>query len=428
VEGGDGSPEVFALQQPLPGNEPEKELVPIVPSRRLVKQVFEAEDYTSVVSVWSREQATHDPHLSLLASGAAWAMCIPLKLSERERFAFYATGKHLLPGADPHEIQQILAALGAMATQHLLAARMRERRAQIGQFFSPALRTIMLGDTTRVEEALKPVEHEATICFFDLRGSSRLAEKSHGQGNSESPVAEYFARLESILGEATNVVFQSGGIVIDFQGDAILACWGVPHRQTMTSSVCQAGMAGRRIVELMVEHAWPQGDANLRCGLGITSGKVLAGLFTAQCTGQPLLSKYTVMGPPVNQAARLESLTKKFAVPILMDSSSAAALAGENILLRRIAAVRPAGMSQIVQVYELVLPRELGGTGVTETGARAYESALRCFESGDLEAAAEAMRFVPDDQIKLFLSENLAGMRHHGAPTEWDGVINLLSK
>ncbi|MGH7492911.1 MAG: adenylate/guanylate cyclase domain-containing protein [bacterium] len=428
VEGDTGAPELLALHQAPAGEEPELELVPIRPSRHLVKQALEAEDYTSVVSVWSRDQATHDPHLSLLSSGAAWAMCIPLKLSERERFAFYATGKQLLPGTDPREIQQILAALGAMATQHLLAVRMRERRAQIGQFFSPALRTIMLGDSTHVEEALKPVEQEATICFFDLRGSSREAEDSQSQSNRKSQVGEYFARLECILGEATNVVFQTGGIVIDFQGDAIMACWGVPHQQTPTASVSQAIIAGRRIVELMIEHAWPQGDASLRCGLGITSGKVLAGVFTAQATGQALLSKYTVMGPPVNQAARLESLTKKLAVPILVDGSAAAALSAENILLRRIAAVRPAGMGQIVQVYELVLPRELGGTGVTESGARSYESALRAFESGDFEAATAAMRAVPDDQIKLFLSEYLGGMKHQGTPSEWDGVIHLASK
>jgi hypothetical protein len=47
---------------------------------------------------------------------------------------------------------------------------------------------------------------------------------------------------------------------------------------------------------------------------------------------------------------------------------------------------------------------------------------------GNFEAAAEAMRQVSHDQIELFLSEQITVMRRQGAPKDWDGVINLLSK
>jgi hypothetical protein len=76
----------------------------------------------------------------------------------------------------------------------------------------------------------------------------------------------------------------------------------------------------------------------------------------------------------------------------------------------------------------MVLPKELGGSGVTADGISAYEAALAFFEKGNFEAAAEAMRFVPHDQIELFLSEQITAMRRQGAPAGWDGVINLLSK
>ncbi len=420
-------PELLPLHHSALGSDAKEVPATVVPSRHLVKQAFETGDDTAVVSVWSRHRAKH-AELSLLSSGAAWAMCVPLKLSAREQFALYATSAEVRSGTEPREAQQFLAALGAMAKQHLLAAQAKERWGQIGQFFSPALRTILLGDAARVQEELKPAEHEATICFFDLRGSSRLAENVYRHDRDKSTVTEYFARLEKILGEAADMVFQTGGIVIDFQGDAILACWGVPQRQEAAASVRLASLASRRIVELMIEHEWPLGDANLRCGIGITNGKVLAGLFAAQSGGQALLSKYTVMGPPANQAARLEGLTKKFGVPILIDGGVAAALAAEAILIRRIAAARPTGMNQIVQIYELVLPRELGGTGVSEDGVRAYDSALGLFEQGEFEAAAEAMRFVTRDPIELFLSEQITAMRRHRAPPGWDGVINLVSK
>jgi adenylate cyclase len=352
-------------------------------------------------------------------------MRIPISLSENEHFALYATGKQTLLGAEQREIQQILAALGALVKQHLLAARAKERQGQIGQFFSPGLRSILFGETAGADQSLRPGEYDATICFFDLRESSRVAEEVGAAGRMT--VAEHFALLENLLGEATGVVFETGGIVIDFQGDAILSCWGVPPQSAPMDPTRQAGIAARRIVEMM-KHAWPRGESNLRCGIGITRGRVLAGLFTAQCANRNLLSKYTVMGAPVNQASRLEGMTKKFGVPILVDGVAAAALGDKDFLVRRIAAVRPAGMTQVVQVYELVLPRELGGTGVTAEGAKAYEAALAFFEEGNFDAAAEAMRLVPHDQIELFLSEQIITMRRQGPPSGWDGVINLLSK
>jgi len=273
---------------------------------------------------------------------------------------------------------------------------------------------------------LQPGEYEATICLFDLRGSSRVAEEVSLIG--QAAIAQHFAHLEGILGEATDVIFATGGIVIDFQGDAILACWGVPPTAAPQNPILQASNAARRIVDLMMEHDWPVGESNLRCGIGITSGKVLAGLFTARGPDRTLLAKYTVIGPPVNHAARLESMTKKFGVPILIDGAVAAALTGQNVPLRRIAAVRPAGMNWIIHIHEMVMPKAAGGTGVTAEGIEAYETALAFFEKGNFDAAAEAMRKVPHDQIELFLSEQITAMRRQSAPKDWEGVINLSSK
>ena len=421
-------PEVRALHHSSFPATPAQELPPVTPSRHLTKQAFAAAGDDAVVSVWSRKQSMPESQQSIISSGAEWAMCIPIALSEQEQFALYVTGgKNIALGPGQGEVEQILAALGALAKQHLHAARAKERRGQIGQFFSPALRSILL-DTSGLEQALKPGEHEATICFFDLRGSSRLAENLDAETHGRPAVAGYFARLEKILGEAAHAIFQTGGIVIDFQGDAILGCWGVPHEKAPPAPARQAIVACKRIVELMQEQDWPAGDANLRCGIGITSGKVLAGLFTAKSQDQALLSKYAVMGPAVNQASRLEGLTKKFSVPILIDAGVATALAVEDFLARRIAAVRPAGMSQVVHVYELVLPVELGGTGIAALDVAAYETALALFEQGDFVAAAKALRSVPRDQINSFLAEQIALMQQHGPSTEWQGVISLATK
>ncbi len=432
VELADDLPVLMALSSFEPASSPSISNLIAKPSRHLVKQALSLAGDECAVSVWNRRTSASDAGgQSMMTSGAQWAMCIAISLAEHERFALYATGAHMLLGEPLNEVQQIFAAIGTMAKQHLLAARAKERQGQIGQFFSPALRSILFGDITSVDQALKPAEHEATICFFDLRGSSRLAEGMDfdaGKGAAEG----HFALLERILGNAASVIFETGGIVIDFQGDAILACWGIPPPGAPEHPARQAILAARQIVELMVDYDWPailtEAGAHLRCGIGLTCGKVLAGLFTAQGRQRTRLSKYSVIGRAVNQAARLENMTKKFGVPILMDGALTAALAEEKMLLRRIATVQPAGMNDVVEVHELVLPKALGGSGINEEGVKAYEAALALFEQGDFNAAATALSFFSDDPIALFLCEQIDKHRANYRPENWRGVISFSTK
>jgi adenylate cyclase len=396
------------------------------PSRHLLQEALRASAEDCVVSVWQAGAAPAGD--SLIFSGAEWAMCIAIPLAEQERFALYATGAHPLPGNQLNKVQRLFAALGAIAKQHLLAGRAKERLGQIGQFFSPALRKILFEDLVRADLALQPSEHEAVICFFDLRGSSRLAEgRDVYQG--QSAARGHFALLERILGNVTSVIFETGGIVIDFQGDGILACWGVPAQGAPRHPARQALAAAKQILELMAEYDWPatltESGVAMRCGVGITCGKVLAGLFTAQGQNPTRLSKYTVIGRAVNQAARLEGLTKKLGVPVLMDGNVARLAGDERLLLRRICNLQPAGMQEVIAAYELVLPRQFGGTGVEEQGIALYDAALAHFERGDFAAAQTALAETSQDAVALFLSKQLAQRRSFPRAEPWNGVVSF---
>lgn len=400
------------------------------PSRHLLQQALCAHGDECAVSVWHAGERESGAANSLIFSGAQWAMCIAIALAERESFALYATGAHALPGDQINEVQRLFAAIGAIAKQHLLAARAKERLGQIGQFFSPALRKILFEDLVRADQALQPVEEEAVICFFDLRGSSLLAEGRDVYAGL-NPARQHFALLENILGSAASVIFETGGIVIDFQGDGILACWGVPpgREGAPGSPAGQALAAAQQIVELMAEYDWPaiatESGAAMRCGVGITCGKVLAGLFTAQGQNLARLSKYAVIGRAVNQAARLETLTKKLGVPVLVDGNVARLAGDEKFLLRRICNLQPAGMQEVLAVHELVLPPQAGGTGIDEKGIALYAAALAHFEHGDFAAAEQALREAPQDAATRFLGAQIVQRSNaHPSPT-WDGVINF---
>ncbi len=166
----------------------------------------------------------------------------------------------------------------------------RERQA-LERFLSPTLveqvrsRALGLGEAGR--------SREATILFADIRGFVSMAAPLE----AEAVVAmlnEYFER-------AVEVVFEHHGVLDKFIGDAIMGVWGaveptVDHaRQALRAAVdlCQA------VVDLNEERVG-RGEPPLEIGVGLASGRVVAGLV-----GAARRLEFTVVGDAVNLASRL---------------------------------------------------------------------------------------------------------------------------
>jgi hypothetical protein len=99
----------------------------VSPSRHLVKKAMTLAGDECAVSLWSSDSTAGDIEQSLVFSRAQWAMCIVIALAEQERFALYATGAQMLLGEQLSEVQQVFAAIGTMAKQHLVMMRAKER-------------------------------------------------------------------------------------------------------------------------------------------------------------------------------------------------------------------------------------------------------------------------------------------------------------
>jgi adenylate cyclase len=130
---------------------------------------------------------------------------------------------------------------------------------------------------------------EAAVLFIDVLGSTALA--------STLPPAEVVGVLNSFFGVVVSVVERHGGWVNKFEGDAALCVFGVP---VPLGNAAAAALAAAR--ELRSElHDLPRVDA----GIGVTCGTVVAGNIGAEARYE-----YTVIGDPVNAAARLSELAK----------------------------------------------------------------------------------------------------------------------
>jgi adenylate cyclase len=148
---------------------------------------------------------------------------------------------------------------------------------------------------------------EITVLFSDVRGFTSFSEK-------HSP-EEVVAILNEYLAEMTDIVFKWEGTLDKFIGDAILAFWGAPMKQENHAELavkCALNMV-KRLEEL--QQKWQsEGKPILDCGIGINTGEVLVGNIGAE--GKKM--DYTVIGDHVNLGSRVEGLTRKYNVHILM--------------------------------------------------------------------------------------------------------------
>ncbi len=156
---------------------------------------------------------------------------------------------------------------------------------------------------------------ELTILFTDLAGFTTFANR-----RDPDDVARLLDRHFDMV---TRTIDEEGGTVDKFLGDGVMAFWGAPSRQPDHAE--RAVRAARRIAERFGEDA----SADLRLRLGVFTGLVMVGT-----TGTEIRMTYTVIGDPVNAAARLQELGKTVApdarVIALAGDSTMAALGGED--------------------------------------------------------------------------------------------------
>jgi adenylate cyclase len=133
-------------------------------------------------------------------------------------------------------------------------------------------------------------ERHVAVVFIDIVGSTQLV--------TTQPPAEVVALLNRFFAIVVDEVDRHCGLVNKFEGDASLAIFGAPNR--LDSPEDEALAAARCMAERL-------GDEMPECqaGIGVAAGQVVAGNV-----GAKERFEYTVIGEPVNEAARLCELAK----------------------------------------------------------------------------------------------------------------------
>ncbi len=217
--------------------------------------------------------------------------------------------------------------------------RLEQRRLQVSfaRYVSPEVVRQVLKSR---DFTLKAEQREVSILFCDLRDSTALGEKLS--------MNELMRLLNQYFEMVTEVVFKNGGMITKFIGDGILAVYNAPvdvrdHADAALRSALeihtQMGDLNRRWGDWLA--------ARLNVGVGIHSGVVFSGNV-----GSALRLEYTIIGDPVNVAARVEDLTKEFSARILITAATRARLAAQYSL-KPLGPVPIRGRSEPIELYEV---------------------------------------------------------------------------
>jgi class 3 adenylate cyclase len=179
-----------------------------------------------------------------------------------------------------------------------LAAEVKEKEAirkTFSRYLSPRLAERVLAQDPRGGDVFRNLSQRTAVValFADLRGFTRLSETV--------PVSSIVPMLNEFFTALTGAVHDNEGTVFSMAGDSMLVGFNVPVEQADAAE--RALLTARSMVQRFApiaerwrrEHGLATG-----VGIGIEAGEAVAGNV-----GAPSFMSYTIIGDPVNVAARL---------------------------------------------------------------------------------------------------------------------------
>ncbi len=316
----------------------------------------------------------------------------------------------VLPVAVPLMLMTV-SSLGVLAYDFVLVRLERFKlRHTMGLYFSPRVLEAVLADPG----SMQPRRAEVTMLLTDLRNSTPLAEVLGPQG--------MFELLNRVFEAQTNAIMSEEGNLEHFLGDQFLSYWGAPQAQDdATERASRAAIKLITAMEKLRPTLSPQVRDLFGYGVALHSGGVLVGN-----KGSARRLDYGLVGDSVNEAARIEALTKIYAVRLLVSGVTVARCnnLGTHRLVDRVIVK---GKSEPVELFECENPSTPQQFAEI---CRTYHTAYVEYAEGRFAAAQEQFdRLVREfsDGPSQTLSNRCAQLKTQ-PPTKWNGIWKMDEK
>jgi adenylate cyclase len=259
----------------------------------------------------------------------------------------------------------------------------------------------------------------ATAFFSDIKSFTTVSEAL--------PPEELVAQLNDYLSAMTEIVLKYDGYLDKYEGDAIMAIFGVPVDQTdHAERACTAALEMQETLVGLRKRWQMLGRPLFHVRIGINSGAMVAGNI-----GGENRFDYTVIGDAVNLASRLEGANKVYDTSIMI-SEFTRELLGDKFVLRELDLIRVKGKIKPVRVYELVAKSRTALSNTQLLVLDEYEHGLAEYKKRNWDQAVshfdKALLVEPQDGPSKFYVERCEYFKTHPLPDDWDGVFEMKTK
>jgi adenylate cyclase len=176
----------------------------------------------------------------------------------------------------------------------------------------------------------------AAILICDLRDFTRISDSW--------PRDDVIGLLNNYFDAMSEPIARHGGEILKFMGDGLLAIFPL-SQPSACADLLHAVAEARQAMAALNERNRETGGEPLNFGIGVHVGDVMYGNI-----GSRARLDFTVIGPAVNMASRLEALTKQLGRPVLLSRAFADLVAGD-FNLERVGEYPVRGFSDPIELF-----------------------------------------------------------------------------
>jgi adenylate cyclase len=259
----------------------------------------------------------------------------------------------------------------------------------------------------------------ASVLFSDIRSFTAISERVGAQ-ETVSMLNEYFTVM-------VDIIFNYGGILDKYIGDAIMAVFGVPFMtgEDADHAVMAAVDMLRALRDFNRERA-KIGKSPINIGVGINTDEIVAGNI-----GSMKRMDYTVIGDGVNLASRLEGANKYYGTSLLISEFTFQNLKGKYIY-REVDRLRVKGKAQPVSMYEILDYHDENSFKNLKDVIEIYHEGIALYrETKWNECIArfeKALSLNPNDNLTRICIERCEYFLKNPPEKDWDGVWTMTEK
>ncbi len=314
-----------------------------VASRAVVGQVVK--ERVAVLSSDAKVDPRFSESKSIIMTGIRSSMAVPLMYKTELLGVMMVDSQN--PNAFGEKDLQLFTNIANQAALFIANAALARRieqealaRARFQRLLSPAIAELVVSGKVEVKQGGEP--RVTTMLFTDIRGFTSRSEEMRAE-DIVAMLNDYFERM-------VEIVFRFEGTLDKFVGDEIMALFGAPVSSTNDPvRAVQCALAMLEELRRFNQEREARGLPSFEIGVGINTGEVVAGYI-----GSSKAMQYTVIGAPVNLAARLCSAAKGMQILLSEDTLG---MVSEFFDVRELEPISPKGIAQPVRVFEVLRER-----------------------------------------------------------------------